>query len=56
MDFLTPERRTEIRVIANKQQKTYRQMLVANKNKTFAIHAIRTLHGQIDGNRVGNPS
>lgn len=48
MDFLTPERRTEIRMIAEKQQKTYRQMLVANKNKTFAIHAIRTLHGQID--------
>jgi uncharacterized protein len=48
MDFLPPARQAEIRAIADKQQKNFRQMLVANKNKTFAIHAIRTLHTQID--------
>ena len=48
MEFLSQERQAEVRAIAERQQKTYRQMLSANKNKTFAIHAIHNLHRQID--------
>lgn len=48
MNFLSPERQAEITAITDTQQKTYRQMLATNKNKTFAIHALRKLHGQID--------
>lgn len=36
MEFLSQERQAEVRAIPERQQKTYRQMLSVNKNKTFA--------------------
>ena len=48
MDFLPPARQAEIRAIADKQQKDVRNALVKNRNKIFAIHLVKTLHGQID--------
>lgn len=48
MDFLPPERQAEIKAIVDRTQKNVRQSLVNNKNKIFAIHAIKNLHGQID--------
>lgn len=48
VDFLPPERQAEIRAIVDAQQKTFRQALATNKNKTFVIQLVRKLHKQID--------
>lgn len=48
MNFLPQERQAELRALAQKQQKSYRQMLMANKNKVFSIQIMRRLHRQID--------
>lgn len=48
MNFLSQERQAELRALAQKQQKTYRQLLMANKNKVFSIQIMGRLHRQID--------
>jgi uncharacterized protein len=48
MPDLNPAEQAEVRTLAERQEKQFRRMLLANRNKVFAIQAIRTHHEQID--------